>query len=171
MSKLNIKKSIIVNTSALKTWDIIGPNFLNISDWGPGLQKSWINDEAPKIFSDAPAGGRHCEATGFGIVDERILHYDAEKYAITWSAKAEKIPSFVSGLQNAINVEIIDENSCRASSNITADLKGLLGLLMGPVMKMNFNKVLSRFLSDWQVYAETGIVSTEKQKELNNEAV
>jgi len=58
--------------------------------------------------------------SGFGKVDEKILHYNAEKYAIIWSAKAEKMPCFVSELTNTIVVEVIDENSCRASTNITA---------------------------------------------------
>ena len=170
MRKLNIKRSIIVDTSALKTWDIVGPNFLNISDWSRGVQKSWEDKDAAKDFNDAPAGGRHCEVAGFGKVDEKILHYNAEKYAITWSAKAEKMPGFVSELTNTIVVEVIDENSCRASTNITAKLSGLMGLLMGPLMKMNFNKLIGGFLSDWKVYAETGNVSEAKQKELAKEA-
>jgi len=44
MSKLEIKKSIEVNTNAAKTWEIIGPNFLNISDWARGVNKSWENE-------------------------------------------------------------------------------------------------------------------------------
>ena len=56
MRKLNIRRSIIVNTSALKTWGIVGQNFLNISDWGRGIQKSWEDKNAAKDFNDAPAG-------------------------------------------------------------------------------------------------------------------
>ncbi len=34
MGKLDIKESIEINTSAEKAWEIIGPKFLNIADWG-----------------------------------------------------------------------------------------------------------------------------------------
>ena len=166
MGRLDIKQSIEINTNALKTWEIIGPNFLNIADWGRGIHKSWDNEAAAKNFSDAPSGGRHCDVAELGKLDEEILHYDAEKYEITWSASGEKLPGFISGLQNALVVEAINENSCRATSNLTASTSGLLGFLMGPILKMNFSKVLGGFLHDWKIYAETGQVSEKKQSEL-----
>ena len=43
MGKLDIKETIEINTSAEKAWEIIGPNFLNIADWGRGMSKSWHN--------------------------------------------------------------------------------------------------------------------------------
>ena len=65
MGKLNIKESIEVKINASKTWEIIGPNFLNISEWGRGVIKSWENESAPKYFENSPAGGRFCEVAGF----------------------------------------------------------------------------------------------------------
>ena len=166
MGKLDIKQTIEVETSASKAWEVIGPNFLNIAEWGRGIHKSWDNEAAAKNFSDAPSGGRHCDVAGLGKLDEEILHYDAEKYEITWSASGEKLPGFISGLQNALVVEAIDENSCRATSNITANTSGLRGFLLAPIFKKNFSKVLGGFLHDWKTYAETGRVSETKQREL-----
>jgi len=166
MRKLDVKESIEINTSAQKVWEIIGPNFLNIADWGRGVNKSWKNDSMPTTFEGAPAGGRFCDLGKFGKADEQISHYDQVEKEITWSAKIDKMPSFLVGLQNALKVEEIDENSCRASTNIQANLTGLRGLLLGGPLKSNFTKLLKGFLKDWKTYAETGKVSETKKREI-----
>ena len=166
MGKLDIKESIEINTSAEKAWEIIGPDFLNIADWGRGVNKSWNNDSVPATYEGAPAGGRFCDLGKFGNANELILHYDQVQKEITWSAKIDKMPSFLVDLQNALKVEEVSENSCRASTNITADLTGLRGFLLGAPLKSNFTKLLKGFLKDWKTYAETGEVSETKKREI-----
>jgi hypothetical protein len=166
MRKLDIKESIEIKTSADKAWEIIGPNFLNIAEWGRGVNKSWNNEAVSPSFEGAPAGGRFCDLGKFGTADEQILHYDQIKKEITWSAKVDKMPGFLVGLQNAFTVEELSENTCRVSSNITADLKGLRGLLLGTPIKSNFSKLIKGFLKDWKTYSETGEVSETKKKEI-----
>ena len=167
MGKLDIKESIEVKTSAQKAWEIIGPNFLNIADWGRGISKSWNNDSVSATFDGAPAGGRFCDLGKFGIADERIIHYDDAQKEITWSASSEKLPGFLIGLQNSLKVESIDENTCLVSTNITADLTGLRGLLLGTPIKINFKKLLAGFVKDWKTYAETGQISETKKREIS----
>ncbi len=165
MGQLNIKHTIEMNCSAEQAWEVIGPNFLHISHWGRGVSKSWKNEDVDKEYPDAPAGGRYCEVAGFGQVDEKIIHFDGEQHEISWSAKADKLPGFISGLQNALRVEKIDQHRCRVSTNLTANTSGLWGFLFGPLLKINLSKTVRGFLDDWKVYAETGEVSATKQKE------
>ncbi len=170
MSKLYIKKTLEVKTNASKTWDVIGPDFVNIANWARGIYKSWNNESAQKKFENAPTGGRYCDLAGFGKFDERIIHFDEEKYEITWSATGEKLPKFITGLQNALNVEKIDEYRCRITANINADLNGVKGFLMGSIIKKNFSKTFDGFLQDWKIYAETSVISETKQRELNQKS-
>lgn len=166
MAKLDIKESIEIKTSTEKAWEIIGPNFLNIADWGRGVSKSWNNDSLPATFEGAPAGGRFCDLGKLGIVNERILHYNDAQKEITYSASSEKLPGFIVGLQNELKVVEIDENTCRVSTNITAELTGIRGLILGALIKNNFTKLLKGFVKDWKVYSETGLVSDTKKREL-----
>ena len=166
MGKLDIKESIEIKTNADKAWDIIGPNFLNIADWGRGINKSWNNDSVTTTIEGAPAGGRFCDLGKFGIADERILHYNDLHKEITWSARSEKLPGFLVGLQNELKVVGIDENTCKVTTNITADLTGIRGFLLGAPIKSNFAKLLKGFLKDWKAYSETDFVSDTKKREL-----
>ncbi|MFY0689963.1 MAG: SRPBCC family protein [Cyclobacteriaceae bacterium] len=167
MKKLDIKLSKEINASSDKVWEILGPNFLSISEWGTGILSSVNNADAELRFDDAPAGGRVCDIKGFGKFDERILHYSHDDKEITWSADSPKIPGFVNGLQNAFRIEELGENKSRISSNLTANMRGVGGFLFGGKIKSNFEKTIEIFLTDIKIYAETGKVSPRKERELN----
>ncbi|MES0490367.1 MAG: SRPBCC family protein [Leptospirales bacterium] len=167
MGKLEIQQSYEVNTNAAKAWGVIGPDFVNIADWARGIQKSWENESVSKKQTNAPAGGRFCDLGSFGIFDERIIHFDEKKHEISWNAHGEKLPKFVSGLQNALRVEKIDADNCRISSNITADVQGLKGFLLGKAIQQKFAKQIKGFMSDWKTYAETGEISDKKKSEIS----
>jgi hypothetical protein len=55
-------------------------------------------------------------------ISERILHFDSKKHEITWDAVAEKLPGFISDLQNAFTLDAIDENSTKVTSNLSVNL-------------------------------------------------
>ncbi len=166
MGQLNNKKSIEVNASINKVWEIIGPNFADISKWARGINNSWINEDIPKEFDDAPAGGRFCDVKGFGKMQEDILNYDSTNYNITWTADGEKIPGFVKRLQNSITLEKVSETKTKITSHLTADLLGVKGKLLGGVISKQFSKAIDGFFTDWKIYAETGDISATKKREL-----
>lgn len=92
---LDVKLSKEINTSAEKVWDILGTNFLTISEWGGGIFSSVRYPNVPVNFEGAPAGGRVCDVKGLGKINETILHFSNDKREITWSAESPKIPGFV----------------------------------------------------------------------------
>ena len=165
MKRIDIIQSLEVRSSTEKAWEIIGPGFINISNWGRGILRSWNNDNVKPSFEGAPAGGRYCELIGFGTFDEKIIHYSEREREISWSATGEKLPKFVSGLQNELKVERIDDHTCRLTSHISASLNGIMGLLMRSLMKKNFTRQIKGFLNDWKIYAETGDISEAKKRE------
>ena len=165
MRNINIIETAKVNTGAEKAWEIIGPDFVNIAVWGPGINKSWKNDSIEATMPDAPAGGRFCDLGKQGIIDEKILHYDQDNYEITWSADSDTLPSFIRDLQNTIKVEKIDEHTCQILSSISANAEGVIGFFLAGLVKKNFAKTLPEFLEAWKLYAETGTLTNSKQKE------
>jgi hypothetical protein len=168
MRKVSIKESCEIKTSDEVAWGIVGPNFLQIADWARGVNKSWKNELTPITIDGAPAGGRFCDLGSFGKADEQIIHFNDSLKEISWGAKISKLPKFVTKLQNNLKVEKLNEKTCLVSSNITAELKGLMGLIMGFYMKKNFTKLIKGFLKDWKAYAETGEVSETKKREIAN---
>ena len=77
------------------------------------------------------------------------------------------MPTFIVDLQNELRVVEIDELACRVTTNISAELTGIKGLLLGTIIKNNFTKLLKGFVKDWKTYSETGVVSDTKKRELD----
>ena len=165
MGKLDIKQSIEINVAAEKVWVIVADGFLDVSKWATGVTTSINNPAIETSFEGAPAGGRICEVDGFGKADEQIRVFEPSKGKITWSADIEKAPGFLKNLQNAITIESLGENSSRFTTNLTGDAKGLMGVLMGGMLRKNFNKALIAFTKDTKVYAETGTARKDGKKE------
>jgi hypothetical protein len=94
------------------------------------------------------------------------MHYNDKQKEITWSAGSEKLPGFLIDLQNELKVVEIDGNTCQVTTNITAELTGIRGVILGAPIKNNFTKLLKGFVKDWKTYSETGLVSDIKKREL-----
>ena len=167
MIKMNIKTSATIKTSSDKVWKVLADEFLDISKWARDVNDSYDNFSTNKKLDGAPSEGRFCEVSGFGKVDEQIIHFDKNKRELTWTANADKMPSFVNNLQNAWQVEEIDNSTTQVTSNISADLTGILGVMMYPLMKMNFSKLVKGFIEDLSSYAISGHVSSTKKKQLD----
>ena len=166
MTKMAIKTSTTINASADRVWEIIAKDFLNISKWARDVNASYDNFSTLKAPEGAPAAGRFCDVSGFGKVDEHIIRYDNQKREITWTASADKMPGFVQDLQNAWSVEQIDDSTSQVISQLSANLTGILGTMMYPLMKMNFSKLVKGFIEDLTSYSVTGNVSQTKKKQL-----
>ena len=166
MGKLKVQLSADITAGVDRVWEILAQDFLNIADWARGVESSRDNPEATAVLEGAPAGGRYCDVKGLGKIDERIVHFDAEGHEITWTASASKLPDFVSGLQNAVTVKVLDANTTRVTSNISANLSGFMGIFMAPMMKRNLSKTIGGFLEDLDIYAVTGRISETKQRQL-----
>jgi hypothetical protein len=54
------------------------------------------------------------------------------------------------------------------TTNITADLTGAGGFLLGGPIRKNFTNLLKGFVKDWKVYAETNDISETKKREIAN---
>ena len=166
MTKISIKNSVIVNTSADRVWQIMAKEFIDISHWARDVNDSYENLSVTTKYEGAPTGARFCEVSGMGKLEEHILHFDADKREITWNANSDKIPSFVKGLQNAWTIKQIDETTTQITTILTATLTGFLGTIMSPLMKLNFSKLMKGILEDLITYAETGNVSPTKKKQI-----
>lgn len=167
MITMAIKNSFTINTSADRVWQVIAKEFLDISKWARDVNASYDSFSKTTIPEGAPAAGRFCEVSGFGKVDELIIHFDDKNKELTWTASADKMPGFVTNLQNAWTIKEIDSNKSLVTSQLSADLSGILGTIMYPLMKMNFSKLVKGFIEDFTIYSETGNISETKKKQLD----
>jgi len=164
MGTIGVKRETTIDATVEELWQILSGAFNDVGTWASGVNWSKPNSQATEVLDGAPTGGRICDVPGFGRTDERIIRFDVESHTIGYNATSEKIPGFVSNLQNIWNLRETGPEATRVSSNLTADVRGIRGVVMGPMMKARFGKAVDRFIEDLRVYAETGEVSEHKRR-------
>jgi len=164
MGKIDVKRKTTIDATVEELWKILSGGFNDVGTWASGVNWSKPNPQATEVLDGAPTGGRICDVPGFGRTDERIIRFDVESHTIGYNATSEKMPGFVSNLQNIWNLREAGPEAARVSSNLTADVRGIRGVVMGPMMKSRFGKAIDRFIEDLRVYAETGEVSEHKRR-------
>jgi hypothetical protein len=163
MGKIEVKRESTIDATVEELWQVLSGGYTDVGSWASLVNWSKPNPEAIEILDGAPTGGRICDVPGFGRTDERIIRFDVESHTIGYSVIAEKIPGFVSNVQNIWSLREAGPEATRVSSNLTADVRGIRGVV-GPMMKSRFGKAVDRSTEDLRVYAETGDVSEHKRR-------
>ena len=164
MGKIDVKREGTIDATVEELWQILSGGFTEVGTWASGVNWSKPNPQATEVLDGAPTGGRICDVPGLGQTDERLIRFDAESHTYGYSVAAEKFPGFLSNVQNIWNVREAGPEAARVSANLTADARGILGVVMGPIMKSRFVKAIDRSIEDLRVYAETGEVSEHKRR-------
>ena len=164
MGKIEVKREATIDVTVEELWQILSDGFTDVESWASLVNWSKPNPQEIDILDGAPTGGRICDVPGFGRTDERIIRFDVESHTIGYSVIADKIPGFVSNVQNIWSLREAGPEATRVSSNLTADVRGIRGIVMGPMMKTRFGNAVDRSIEDLRVYAETGDVSEHKRR-------
>lgn len=158
---MQIKNSILVNAPPDRVWDILGPNYVKAGDWASSVYVSGAREGQEKV-PGAPAAGRVCE-TSLGPFTETIETYDPQRMHLAYSATGAKMPGFVKSLVNSWTVHP-NGSAARVEMELNALIAFPFNILMGPMMKMQFKKVLKEATEELKHYAETGKPHPRKTK-------
>ncbi|MBX2877271.1 MAG: SRPBCC family protein [Saprospiraceae bacterium] len=158
---MNIKKEIIVEQPIHKVWEVLGDQYGQAYKWASGLDHSEALGLAK--IEGAPCSQRSCQ-TNFGQITESVRKYEPSSYELEY----EVIKGFPSFIDTAINNWQLQPagKGTKVFIDFKMKTKGFLGLFMGPLMKMQMNKVITNVLDDFKQYVETGKPSARKAKEI-----
>ena len=158
---MEIKKSFTVDAPIDKVWHHLATEFGQAHAWCTGLYHSEAYN-APTL-PGAPAANRACD-TNQGKIKEVIETFDPANYHLAYSV-IEGFPGFVKSGTN--NWRLTPQgDTTRVDIHFVAELQGLVGTLMQPMMGWQLGKVLEAAGQDFKHYVETGRPSAAKAREL-----
>lgn len=159
---MDIRKEILVNKPIAEAWDVLGNEFADAYKWARGLDHS-IGSGKP-TFEGASCNNRTCEVPGFGTIQEEIRTFDAKNHVLAYEV-VKGFPGFISSAINTWTLQQVG-NQTKVSMHMKMETKGLIGAIMGPMMKMKLNKTIEGVIEDFKHYVETGTPSLQKEKEM-----
>lgn len=168
MSTLEVANTFTVDASADRLWAVMVGEFQDVARWASGLDASGPNPNVDD--ATAPEGidtaGRSCVVPGLGNTDERLNVYDPEDYRFSYTVDAEKIPGFVTDMENVWSFRALGPTRTEVRQVLTAEAHGILGAAMKPLLQRQFRSLLANLQEDLTVYATTGDVSRRKRAEM-----
>lgn len=158
--------SDVIEVSADKLWDIIGPGFADVGAWTSSVDRSQGRGEPE--FAGAPCGERTCHVniSGYDQMTERMTHYDASNRELIYKV-TEGVPGFVLLARNHWTLREVGENQSVAEMTCTLRLTPWMGMLLGWMMKWQVRRSLQQVFRELKTYAETGELSIQKKKRLS----
>lgn len=149
-----IEKSVTVEASVEQGWRVLAEEYGDVAHWASSVSASKPVLNGPRI-GDASVSGRICE-TSIGEVTETIVDCDRSQGQIAYTAHAEDMPFFVSGLKNRWTLIRQGKGKSEIKMNFEADLWPVFGLIMWPMMKGELDSLLDESLEELKVYLEQG---------------
>lgn len=144
-----LKKQITIDKNISEAWNVLGPQFTDAYKWASPVNHSKGQNANNEGFCDE----RAC-STSMGKLREKILNYSEEKHSLTYQI-SEGMPSMVSFASNTWTLSSKGANQSQLDMTINVDVKGFMGKLMAPMMKMQLSKMGQVLVEDFKYYVET----------------
>ncbi len=160
---MTIAKKIIIHKDIESTWKVLGTEFANVHIWASPLKHS---EGTGSAFNGSTCGERSCDISGMGKIREKLTEFSNEQYALKYLV-LEGMPSVVKKATNSWKLTSLDANTTEVNMQMDFALKGFMGMLMQPMMKMMMGKMGATIMKDLKYYLENGEPSQAKRKALN----
>ncbi|MEL7124064.1 MAG: SRPBCC family protein [Bacteroidota bacterium] len=163
---MEVKKEITVNKSINEVWEVLGNQYAEAYKWARGLYHS-EGFGTPKL-EGASCNNRTCD-TSFGRIQEEIRTFDSKNYILEYEV-IKGFPGFIKQGINKWTLTKVSDTQTKVNMHFIGITQGFMGLIMGPVMRIQLNKGLGEVLGDFKHYVEIGEPSPEKIKDIQKHA-
>ncbi len=162
---MEIERNMLLDAPIDRVWEIVGEEFADIGSWATAVPSSTVLEG--DAVEGAPTAGRTCAVAvpGFDYLEETLTEFDATTKSFTFEINAG-LPGFVTNGYSKWQLHEESSERTRVELRSVIETKGLLGAVMGPMLKLNLKRTLKGIEKDLRHIAETGEPSPAKQRQL-----
>lgn len=153
---MKINKTLKVNASADKVWEVLYTNYGDACHWA-----STVNESKERAVAGSDYIGRTC-STVFGEVSEIIDRADEEKMELQYHL--DDTPFIMKAATANWKVKPLSIDTASITMKLDVTLATVPGLLMGWMIKPKMRKDIYQTLEDLKYFIETGRQSDVKVK-------
>ncbi len=159
---MQIITETVIDKPAATVWEVVGIQFGDAHLWASALNHSFGHGAA---IDGSVCEARTCDVQGMGRINEKLRLFDPANFTLAYEV-TEGFPFFVTRGLNRWQLLPEGNNRARLRSTATVETKGLIGLMMAPMMEMQMSSLMRRTLEDLKFYVENGRPHARKQKAL-----
>ena len=158
---MTIQQSIDINKPIDNCWKVLGQEFPNISKWASSIHKSTGHGT---FFSGSNCSEREC-LNGKTIFLEKLVKFENDNHLLSYDI-TQGTPGFVQHANNTWQL-LNKDNKTTLQMTLQITTKGLLGSVLGQVMKVALTKQFNQMMEEFKYYVETGQPHKRKIKSKN----
>ncbi len=148
-----ISKEIEIDASVERAWEVLGDEFTQVCAWASGVTHSSGDNSI-----------RTCQ-TSIGPIEETVTRFDPVRKGVSYTAKANKMPFFVTHLGNNWDLESLGKNRSKLKMRMEMKLIPPFNIFPGPLMRIKMSKLLDETLEEFKYYVETRKPHPRKTKQ------
>jgi hypothetical protein len=141
-------KQATIDAPADRVWQILGPEFNEISNWSSFVE---VSQQDPDL---ADGEGRVCEVQGMGDVREVLYEYDEDQQKLGFTVDSPKNPFFIQEAKNTWRVEPIGDDQSLVHIGVDVKMAPVFKQLMSGRMRKMMEKRADVIILDLKNYAE-----------------
>lgn len=146
-----IEKEITLNKNIEAAWKVLGLEFSDAYKWASAVNHS-------EGFGNGISGASCSErgyVTSMGKLKEKILKYSNENHTLSYEV-AEGMPFVVKYATNTWKLSSMGYDKSKLQMLMDIQFKGILGVIMQPMMKMLMSKMGNDLTEEFKYYVENG---------------
>ena len=148
-----INRDFQINSPIEEVWQVIGHEYADAYKWSASLKHSEALDS--ESLNGSACTQRGCDIDGFGQITEKMLAYSNDEHLLSYEV-TDGLPKFVIKLENTWKLWAAAGGNTNVEIRMKMQTKGVMGWLMGGIMKRKTEKILDRSLEELKYYVENG---------------
>ena len=155
---MKIKKNAIINQPIENVWEVLGDQFGEISNWASVISES-------KVFGDSKLKGLNYSQretnTTQGITVQEMTSFNPKQYSLSYKG-ISGTPFFIKSTNAKWSLSKKNEGSTQLNMSIDIQTKGILGFILGPVVKLKLGKLGGGLVEELKYFLENGVPHPRK---------
>ena len=168
---IKFTKTITVNASAAKVWEVFAHGFNDAHKWMASVPHSYAQTNG-ESFDGAHSQGRVCELNPNqkGIkASEKFLVYNEENKTATVQIDFVNTPFFFPVKFNTVEFSLLKmgEDQSKMTWKFRSNIKPL-GFILWPLLRLGFGKFIQDIMEELQFYVANGTARPRKIKAMES---
>lgn len=158
---MELVQEIIINKPIAACWEVLGNQYTEIYKWASPVHHA-EGDKKPKL-NGAACDIRGCTVEGMGDITEKLIAFDPSTYYLAYEVNSG-LPNMMKAAQNSWKLTAIDATHTKVNMKGAIVPKGIMGKLMKPLIKLQFDRMTKHLMEEFKYYVETGEPHPRKVK-------
>jgi hypothetical protein len=149
---MKINKELSIGKPVEEVWEVLGNQFGEIDKWASLIHHSEVSGEAS--LPGVSYSVRSTDTAG-GPTKQELTSFNPGQYSLSYKAIAGT-PFFFKAVRAKWSLAKKDDDSTKLDLDFEVEFKGLIGVILSPIIKIKLGKVGDELLDDFKYYLENG---------------